>query len=70
LRKEIDNEWWFILAGVLSVAFSLMVLVAPGAGALANWVIGAYSILFGAMLVALSLRLRTHRHTSNGAAPA
>jgi uncharacterized membrane protein HdeD (DUF308 family) len=70
LRKEIDNEWWLILAGALSVLFGLMVLVAPGAGALALiWVIGAYSIVFGAMLVGLSLRLRKHRHTSNGAAP-
>ena len=46
LRKEIDNEWWLILAGALSVIFGLMVLVAPGAGALALvWVIGAYSIV-------------------------
>ena len=70
LRKEIDNEWWLILAGALSVIFGLMVLVAPGAGALALiWVIGAYSIVFGAMLVGLSLRLRKHRHTSSDAAP-
>jgi uncharacterized membrane protein HdeD (DUF308 family) len=69
LRKEIDNEWWLILAGALSVIFGLMVLVAPGAGALALiWVIGAYSIVFGAMLVGLSLRLRKHRHTSHDAA--
>ena len=70
LRKEIDNEWWLIFAGALSVIFGLMVLVAPGAGALALiWVIGAYSIVFGAMLVGLSLRLRKHRHTANDAAP-
>jgi uncharacterized membrane protein HdeD (DUF308 family) len=48
------NKWWLILAGALSVIFDLMVLVAPGAGALALiWVIGAYSIVFGAMLVGL-----------------
>jgi uncharacterized membrane protein HdeD (DUF308 family) len=63
LRKEIDNEWWLILAGALSVIFGLIVLVAPGAGALALvWVIGTYSLLFGIMLVALALRLRKHRH--------
>jgi uncharacterized membrane protein HdeD (DUF308 family) len=63
LRKEIDNEWWLILAGALSVIFGVMVLIAPGTGALALiWVIGAYSIVFGAMLVGLSLRLRKHRH--------
>ena len=70
LRKEIDNEGWLILAGALSVIFGLMVLVAPGAGALALiWVIGAYSMVFGAMLVGLSLRLRKHRHTSDDVPP-
>ena len=34
LRKEIDNEWMLILGGVLSVVFGLIVLFAPGAGAL------------------------------------
>jgi uncharacterized membrane protein HdeD (DUF308 family) len=62
LRKEIDNEWWLILAGAMSVLFGIVVLVMPGAGALALiWVIGAYSIVFGILLVGLSLRLRKHR---------
>jgi len=62
LRKEIDNEWWLILAGVLSVIFGIVVLVAPGAGALGLvWAIGAYSFVFGILLVGLSLRLRKHR---------
>lgn len=63
LRKEIDNEWWLILSGVLSVLFGVVLLAQPGAGALALvWVIGAYAIVFGVMLVALSLRLRKHQH--------
>ena len=62
LRKEIDNEWWLILAGVLSVIFGVLVLAMPGAGALALiWVIGAYAIVFGILLVGFSLRLRKHR---------
>jgi uncharacterized membrane protein HdeD (DUF308 family) len=61
LRKEIDNEWWLILAGALSVIFGVIVLAAPGAGALGLiWVIGGYSIAFGILLVGLSLRLRKH----------
>ena len=37
-----------------------------GAGALALvWVVGAYSIVFGAMLVGLSFRLRNHRTGSS-----
>ena len=63
LRKEIDNEWWLILAGVMSVIFGIIVLVAPGAGALGLvWAIGAYSVVFGILLVGLSLRLKRHRH--------
>ena len=63
LRKEIDNEWLLILAGALSVIFGIIVLIAPGAGALGLvWAIGAYSIAFGILLVGLSLRLRNHRH--------
>ncbi len=62
LRREIDNEWMLILAGALSVLFGLVVLVAPGAGALALlWLIGTYAVVSGLMLVGLSLRLRGHR---------
>jgi uncharacterized membrane protein HdeD (DUF308 family) len=46
---------------MLSVLFGLFVLVAPGAGALALiWLIGAYAIVFGISMTALSLRLRKH----------
>ena len=61
LRHEIGNEWMLILAGALSVLFGLAVLIMPGAGALGLiWAIGTYSIVFGALLVGLSLRLRRH----------
>jgi uncharacterized membrane protein HdeD (DUF308 family) len=61
VRKEIDNEWWLILSGALSVLFGLAVLVMPGAGALAIiWLIGVYAILFGALLVGFALRLKKH----------
>jgi len=62
LRKEIDNEWLLALAGALSVAFGVLVIAMPGAGALGLiWVIGAYSIAFGILQVGLSLRLRKHQ---------
>jgi uncharacterized membrane protein HdeD (DUF308 family) len=61
LRKEIDNEWSLILAGLLSVGFGVLVVIAPGAGALGLvWAIGAYSIVFGALLIAFSLQVRKH----------
>jgi uncharacterized membrane protein HdeD (DUF308 family) len=63
LRKEIDNEWLLILCGLLSVFFGAFVIIAPGAGALALvWAIGVYSIVFGSLFIALSLKLRGHRH--------
>jgi uncharacterized membrane protein HdeD (DUF308 family) len=68
LRKEIDNEWMLILSGVVSVLFGLIVLIAPGAGALGLiWVIAAYSIVFGITFIALALRLRKHSHAQPAA---
>jgi uncharacterized membrane protein HdeD (DUF308 family) len=63
LRKEIDNEWWLILGGALSVIFGLVVLFAPGAGALGLvWAIAAYAIAFGITWIMLAFRLRKHAH--------
>jgi uncharacterized membrane protein HdeD (DUF308 family) len=64
LRKEIDNEWYLILCGVVSVLFGVAMFMAPGAGALALiWVIGIYAIIIGALLVGLSFRLKKHAHS-------
>jgi uncharacterized membrane protein HdeD (DUF308 family) len=53
------------------VVFGLIVLFAPGAGALALiWVIAAYSIVFGITFVALALRLRKHSHPAGSHATA
>jgi uncharacterized membrane protein HdeD (DUF308 family) len=66
LRKELTNEWMYVLSGVLSVAFGVVVVLFPGAGALALiWMIAAYAILFGFTLVALGLRLRSRNRTTH-----
>jgi uncharacterized membrane protein HdeD (DUF308 family) len=58
LRRVINNEWWLALTGILSILFALVLIVSPGTGALALvWVIGAYAILFGLLMLALALRL-------------
>jgi uncharacterized membrane protein HdeD (DUF308 family) len=65
LRKEIRGEGWLIASGILSIVFGALMMLAPGAGALALvlW-IGAYAIVFGAMLVGVAFRLRgEHKET-------
>ena len=62
LRDEIKGEVWLALSGALSIVFGVLVALFPGAGALAMvlW-IGAYAIVFGAMLVGFAFRLRGWR---------
>ncbi|HEY1191453.1 MAG TPA: HdeD family acid-resistance protein [Gemmata sp.] len=68
LRKDIEGEWALGLAGLLSVAMGLAVLLFPGAGALAvAWLIGLYAVLFGATLLALAFRLRGRHRVSTSA---
>ena len=63
LRKEIGNEWLLILVGVISVAFGIGVVLAPGAAALVLfWVIGTFALITGGLLVALAVRLKKHAH--------
>lgn len=62
LRKEIEGEWMFILAGLASVIFGVIMLAQPAAGALALlWMIGGYAVFFGCMLVMLAFKVRSLR---------
>jgi uncharacterized membrane protein HdeD (DUF308 family) len=59
LRKVIENELWLGLAGVASVLFGVLLFASPAGGALAViWMIAAYAIVFGVLLVGLGLRVR------------
>jgi uncharacterized membrane protein HdeD (DUF308 family) len=59
LRKEIEGEWALGLAGLIGVIFGVLLIVHPAAGVLAVlWLIAAYSLIFGALMVILAFRIR------------
>jgi uncharacterized membrane protein HdeD (DUF308 family) len=58
MRHQIDDEWLLIAGGALSVIFGGLLLTRPGAGAVAvAYVIAAYAIMYGVLMVMLALRL-------------
>jgi uncharacterized membrane protein HdeD (DUF308 family) len=68
MRRAIKGEAWLILSGVLSIAFGVFVMLAPSPGALAVVLyIGAYSVVFGALLLAVAFRLRGLRDSPRAA---
>lgn len=61
LRKHLANEFWLILSGIISILFGVLMLWRPVAAAFAIvWLIAAYAIVFGILMIGLALRLRGH----------
>lgn len=58
-RKLIHHEWLLAVEGVLSIAFGIVLFLAPllGAIVIGLW-IGAYALVLGGMLIASAFRLR------------
>lgn len=65
LRKEIKGEGWYILGGLITTVFGVLILINPIAGALTlTMIFGVYALIFGIMLIYLGIKLkqrRTHR---------
>lgn len=59
LRKEMEGEWMLILDGLVTILFGLALVLVPGAGLLAwIWMIGAFKLASGILLLLLAFRLR------------
>ena len=70
VRRAISNELGLVIGGIVSVVFGVVLLIAPGAGALAViFLIGAYAVVFGIALLGLAWRLREHHQTAIRGAP-
>ncbi len=59
LRKDIRNEWMLGLAGILSLVVGVLLVLMPGAGAIAiTWLIGWYALFMGILFLALAFKIR------------
>lgn len=65
LRKHFKGEFWLLFVGIVSVLFGVMIFANPlAAGIAISIVIGAYALIFGLMLIALSLKLKNWKPSS------
>ncbi|MBD2251332.1 HdeD family acid-resistance protein [Nostoc parmelioides] len=59
LRQTLENEWLPAVAGILSLIFGIILIAWPITEASAIvWLIAAYTILFGTLLLILGFQLR------------
>ncbi len=59
LKAVLPSRWLLGAVGLLSIVFGVLVLVYPGAGALALvWLVSLHAVLVGALLLALGIQRR------------
>jgi uncharacterized membrane protein HdeD (DUF308 family) len=70
LRHEISGEWMMALIAILSMAFGLLLLAFPVAGALSViLMIRAFVFAIGALMIALAFKLRSLRRPGGHVPP-
>lgn len=59
LRKEIQNEWMLVVAGVFSIIFGVLLFMQPLAGVVViSWWLGIYALFFGIFMITVGARLK------------
>lgn len=67
LRLELPGEILTLLGGLASLALGVLLLVFPRAGVTAvAWLIGAYALVYGVLMLLLALRLRGRHELAQG----
>jgi uncharacterized membrane protein HdeD (DUF308 family) len=60
--RRTHGKWWMGLGGLFSVVWGILLFIAPITGAVVMTIwLGAYALVFGAMMLALAFRLRQRR---------
>lgn len=60
------RDWLIGLAGILSLAFGVLLIAHPGAGLLSIlWLLGIYALIFGVLLIVHAFQLRTRSVSSH-----
>lgn len=60
VRREVKNEWLLVGSGIASIVFGILLVIWPLAEAMnIIWIIAAYAIVFGALMLVFALRIRT-----------
>jgi uncharacterized membrane protein HdeD (DUF308 family) len=71
LRREIEGEWALALSGALSVLFGVLLVVLPAPAGLLSlvWLVGAYAVATGVLLLILAFRVRSEASKEATARP-
>jgi len=70
LRRELRNKGLLVFSGIVSIIFGLLVMLYPGAGALALvWLVSFHAIVTAMLLLSIAFALRRDNKPSGGTAP-